>query len=215
MGGRPGTEKPGYYGTGARRGGTLRWRLRALSCFAALAVALGSLALSGSARSADSGPPADLLANALARAARYWQATPCGGRFSVQPDRALTESIVYGWATFDVPPGSPSDLSPPPASYTNCVIHLNGMWFGTRRQDTEEWWSFCITIVHEYGHLLGHGHTLPPRPHDVMNAQPLLWGSLPMCGDRPSERYGHVGGGELGGRSPASASIRRAARSRR
>jgi hypothetical protein len=190
----PRKEKLGYYGTGARRGGSRRRRTWAFSFFTALAVALASLAVTGSARSAGSGPPADLLANALARATRYWHATPCGGRFRVLPDRSVKEGLVYGWATFDVAPGSPSSLSAPPVAYTNCVIHLNGSWFGTRRQDTEEWWSFCITIVHEYGHLLGHGHTLPPRPYDVMNAEPLLWGSLPMCGDRPSERYGHVGG---------------------
>jgi hypothetical protein len=187
MEGYPGTEKPG----GAVRGRSLWPCLRLL---AVPAVGLCALTFAGSAGSASQGPSSDLVANALARAARYWRAVPCRGQFRVIADRSVTQDIVYGWATFDTTSEPERGLGAPPSTYTNCVIHLNGAWFGTRRQDAQEWWAFCITVVHEYGHLLGHGHTIPPRPYDVMNAQPLQWGSLPMCGDRPSERYGHARG---------------------
>jgi hypothetical protein len=47
-----------------------------------------------------------------------------------------------------------------------------------------KWWELCATVVHEYGHVYGRGHS--SDPDDVM--APFLSDPAPMCrGKRPAD----------------------------
>jgi hypothetical protein len=102
------------------------------------------------------------LATTLAE--RYWGAVPCGGQVAVranQPLAAGMEGDTDGWVTFESSLG-PNDLQAPASTYTGCTISLAHWQWATPRDIAEDWNMFCLTVVHEMGHLLGHPHSLAP-----------------------------------------------------
>jgi hypothetical protein len=108
------------------------------------------------------------LATTLAE--RYWGAVPCGGQIAVQADQQLAAGMdptTDGWVTFESALG-PNDLNAPASSYTTCTISLARWQWPTRQQQAGDWNMFCLTVVHEMGHLLGHLHS--PAPGSVMAA---------------------------------------------
>ena len=102
---------------------------------------------------------------AKAAAQRYWGAAPCGGQTAVMTDRPLAlglDPTTDAWVTFDSSLGV-NDLQAPAATYTRCVISLAHWQWPTRRSMADDWNMFCLTIIHEMGHLLGHPHSSAPR----------------------------------------------------
>jgi hypothetical protein len=116
------------------------------------------------ARRAALGVAGDPLTLATTLAERYWGSTPCSGQISVRAEQPLAaglEATTDGWVTFASSLG-PNDLQAPASTYTACTISLAHWQWPTRVEMAADWNMFCLTVVHEMGHLLGYQHSLTP-----------------------------------------------------
>src|SRR5271157_2578106 len=90
----------------------------------------------------------DPVAEAVKRAAEYWGQTPCGGQVSVvagttaeAPTAGANVADAHSyvaamWATW-LTPGGANLIQAPPASFTDCVVHVNqGVWPSWQADDS-------------------------------------------------------------------------------
>ena len=89
---------------------------------------------------------------------------PCNGKIKVQSLRPLAPGVdpaTDAWVTFDSPLGA-NNLAAPASTYTNCTISFARWRWQTAASMRADWGIFCTTMIHEYGHLLGHRTTRRP-----------------------------------------------------
>lgn len=111
----------------------------------------------------------DPIGTATRIAERFWHAIPCGGHIAIlaaQPLAAGLGPSTDGWVTFDSSLGA-DDLAAPASTYTRCTLTLARWQWATWTAMEGGWGMFCLTVVHEMGHLLGHPHS--DRRGSVMN----------------------------------------------
>lgn len=120
----------------------------------AAAAVLATLAITASAQ-ASLAPGWEAPARKVAT--NYWGGEPpCGA-----------PTIDYGWSNGGVNGGW--------AFPDRCNIGIDSSYVWS-------WHTFCGEIVHEYGHLHGHGH----EPGTIMDGDALNWTLVPACAaDRP------------------------------
>jgi hypothetical protein len=103
-------------------------------------------------------PPADdgaRLARFLPIARAAWPASPCAGREVVHLGAAGPLAAEAPRVT-----GSERAMLDGMAGPATCEVWMSGNLSAL---------TFCTVLVHEFGHLAGHGHS--PAPGDVMNGE--------------------------------------------
>ncbi|HTU79610.1 MAG TPA: hypothetical protein VMF09_12705 [Solirubrobacteraceae bacterium] len=155
--------------------------------------------VSASARraSVDSDP----VSEAVARAVAYWGGTPCGGSVAVvsspsgeAPRAGANAPSPAGrraamWATWRTSAGT-NLFTQPPATFSDCVVHINGSVWPNWLSDDREFPAFCKEMLHEYGHFEGHPDA-GAAPGTIEYERPDL-AHVPLC-----ESYALVYGHEL------------------
>ncbi|MDQ6804215.1 MAG: hypothetical protein M3065_04475 [Actinomycetota bacterium] len=134
-------------------------------------------------------PPTSPVALGSTIAGRYWGAVPCHGQIKVlvqQPAPAALGQDSDAWVTFSSSLGA-NNLAAPASSYTSCTIALGRSRWPTTASMLQDWDMLCMTMTHEFGHLLGHAHTATQA--NVMNAVFTNYTSEPwLCRtDKPIE----------------------------
>jgi Matrixin len=128
------------------------------------------------------------IALATSIAGRWWGSVPCGGRIKILTQQAVPANVqrdADAWATFNSSLGA-NNLTAPATSYTNCAVHLGRYRWPTTASMRQDWDMLCMTMTHEFGHLLGHPHNTAPG--SVMNPVFTNYRSEPqLCRtDRPA-----------------------------
>jgi len=104
------------------------------------------------------------LRTAAALGERYWGAVPCQGQISFATQRSVPAGlgpVSDAWVTFGSSLGA-NNLAAPASTYTNCKISFARARWPDMASMRSDWDMFCLTMIHELGHLLGRAHESTP-----------------------------------------------------
>lgn len=176
--------------------GAARGRARALAlalvgvapaAVLAFAVQGGSPAASAAQREVFYSDP---VAQAVGRAVEYWKGTPCGGTVGVVfgPDASAPQAgenapgtrpgVAAMWAEWSTPAGR-NLFTQPPATFTECVVHVNRSIWPTTQAEDAGFADFCKEMIHEYGHFEGFPD-IGAKPGTIEYERPDL-ARVPSC----------------------------------
>jgi hypothetical protein len=161
--------------------------MRKLSLLVAAAIA--ALTILPTAAAAAAKPRAiSPIALASSIAERYWHAVPCHGKIRIlvaQRSPHILGQDADAWVTFSSSLGA-NNLAAPASTYTSCAVSLGTWRWPTVATMVPDWDMLCMTMTHEFGHLLGHVHVLTPG--NVMNPVFVNYNDEPeLCRtDRPA-----------------------------
>jgi hypothetical protein len=146
-------------------------------------------------------PDPVVLATTVAE--RYWGSAPCGGQVAVHaysPQAPGVDSVTDGWVTFNSALG-PNELEAPASTYSECAIWLSSWHWPTAAAADQDWNMFCLTVIHEMGHLLGYKHSMTPGSvmapvfTDESSVPPICRSTQPHTRGSRSARAASVGAG--------------------
>ena len=130
------------------------------------------------------------VALASSSAACFWGTVPCDDRLKIVTQQSVPSTIVQhdadAWVDVLDSPAGANNLTAPAASYTSCTVHLGRHRWPTRSSMIQDWDMLCMTMTHEFGHLLGHPHNTAPG--SVTNPVFTNYSSEPLLcrRDRPT-----------------------------
>lgn len=104
-------------------------------------------------------------------AARYWGVQPCNGDIRIvhEPPPKNDEVNANGdqtslWTSWDPGVKSAENNEDAPKPFWGCVIGINTLvWISEAFEGFNAWGQFCVAFIHEFGHLLGLGHSTDPQ----------------------------------------------------
>lgn len=161
---------------------------RLFTAAAILVVMVSPATAAGATAARPAARPTSPIALATSIAESYWGVVPCHGHINIivdQPIPTLLQHDSDAWVTFGSSLGA-NNPAAPAATYTNCTVALGNHRWPTAASMTQDWDMLCMTMTHEFGHLLGHVHNTAPG--NVMNPVFLNYSSEPLLcrTDRPS-----------------------------
>ncbi|MDQ6778677.1 MAG: matrixin family metalloprotease [Actinomycetota bacterium] len=147
-------------------------------------VALTAVPATGAAMTRATSP----IALAFSIAGRYWGAVPCHGQVKILDQQLAPAALgqdIDAWVAFGSPLGA-NNLAAQASGYANCTIDLGRSRWPTTASMVQDWDMLCMTMTHEFGHLLGYAHDTTPG--SVMNPVFTNYASEPrLCRtDRPT-----------------------------
>jgi Matrixin len=156
-----------------------------LATIAAIAILTAVPTTAATASQPTKAPSTIALATSIA--GRFWGTVPCGGKIKILTRQSVPSNVqrdADAWVTFNSSLGA-NNLTAPATTYTNCAVHLGRYRWPTTASMTQDWDMLCMTMTHEFGHLLGHPHNTAPG--NVMNPVFMNYSSEPrLCRtDRP------------------------------
>lgn len=140
------------------------------------------------------------VAEAVTRAVDYWGGTPCGGSVTIvsspsgeAPPAGVNApspagSVAAMWATWMTSAGA-NQFSVPPATFSDCVVHINAGVWPSWQADDRDFPGFCKEMLHEYGHFEGYPDA-GATPGTIEYERPDL-AHVPLC-ERYRLVYGHT-----------------------